>query len=116
MRRPSTNTLRILKSFVVLLRRTTWHCGKIERQIIKFLMKKHPEGAPAEDIIKHILTTYAPFKGKITYKIWDEGIKLTRKYGPTKGRIIQKVVDSLKRLEDRYIIKILSPYKKPNEK
>jgi len=70
-------------------------------------MKKWPPEAPAEDIIKHILETYGPTKGKLAEKVWRNGVKLAEKYGPTKGKLLYHIIDSLKRLERRYIIKVM---------
>ena len=106
MRLPSRETLRIRSGFLVLQRNTKWKCGHLERLIIDYLKRKYPCKVPAEEVIKHILESYGPFKGKIVYSLWNRGIKLAEKYGPKKGRLVREVIEAINRLERRFIIKV----------
>jgi hypothetical protein len=70
---------------VVLLRNTTWRCGKLEKSIVKHLYRKHehfgkPEGTIG-DIMAHLNIT---------------------------GEKKDECLDAIRRLEKRNIVKILS--------
>jgi hypothetical protein len=45
-----------VKSVVVLMRNTTWRCGKLERSIIKHLHKRHENFGNSEISIKEMMT------------------------------------------------------------
>ena len=117
---PGPKTLRIRNGVIHLLRRTTWKCGKLERHIIKFLMRRYPQGATFSELLDSFLKTYGPTKGKLAHKIWDKSMEFTQKYGPTRGRFIREVIEAIERLESRYIIKVDSRKKvrttEPNKK
>ncbi len=87
MRPPTCETLRIRNGVARLIRRTTWKCGRLEKSIVKFLMRKPLPEAPVDEIINYVL-------------------EVCRHYGPTKGAIMKRIVKSLKRLEERRILKI----------
>jgi len=108
----SPETLRIRNSIIRLLRWTTWKCGKVERHIVKFLMRRYPQGATFPELLDSFLKAYGPTKGKLAHKIWNKGMRFSQKYGPTKGRFVYEVVEALRRLESRYIIKVDSSHKK----
>lgn len=48
---------RFFEPTVILLRRTTWKCGKVERVVINFLQKRsHKSGqtqSPVKEIVEH---------------------------------------------------------------
>jgi hypothetical protein len=75
---------RVVKAIVVLIRNTTWRCGKLERAIVRHLYSKHTVlGKPQMPISDMLLT-----------------LKLT-------GKKKNEFLDAVKRLERRNIIKIL---------
>lgn len=73
------------KAIVVLLRNTTWRCGKLERLIVKYLHREKvglgKMGTPLADIV--------------------QSFKLS-------GKRKNEFLDAIKRLERRNIIKILN--------
>jgi hypothetical protein len=75
---------RVVKAIVVLIRNTTWRCGKLERLIVKHLYSRHAMLGTREMSINDIL----------------QSLKLT-------GRKENELLDAVKRLERRNIIKIL---------
>jgi predicted nucleic-acid-binding protein len=75
---------RLVKTIVVLIRNTTWRCGKLERVIVKHLYNKHTLLGKTEMPINDIL----------------QSLKLT-------GKKKNEFLDAVKRLERRNIIKIL---------
>lgn len=75
---------RLVKTIVVLIRNTTWRCGKLERVIVKHLYSKHTLLGKTEMPINDIL----------------QSLKLT-------GKKKNEFLDAVKRLERRNIIKIL---------
>lgn len=70
---------RILNGVAVLLRNTTWKCGKWERMIVHSLLKEFRRAK-----VKRLLEKYGPFNGKIIYR----------------------VIEAFESLEERHIIKI----------
>ncbi len=83
-RKDSRETQRLVRALVVLVRNTTWRCGKLERLIVKHLHKTNVSfGAPAMPI-KDMLQKF-----KIS------------------GKKKNEFLDALKRLERRNIIRIL---------
>ncbi len=73
-----------MKSIVVLIRNTTWRCGRLERLIVKFLHNRH--------------TTF----GKVEMPLND----IFQNFNVT-GKKKNEFLDALKRLERRNIIRIL---------
>jgi hypothetical protein len=74
----------LVRTIVVLIRNTTWRCGKVEKSIVRHLYKRHSNfgkpGASIRDIMQHL---------KIMGAKKDE------------------CIDAIKRLEKRNIVKIL---------
>ncbi len=72
-----------LKMLVVLIRNTTWRCGKLEKSIVKHLHKKHEnlgrKGVLVPDMMQHL--DYTGEKNEF--------------------------LDALKRLEKRNIVKLM---------
>ena len=46
---------RLFESTVILLRRTTWKCGKVERVVINFLQKQAQQFGQTKSHVKDIL-------------------------------------------------------------
>ncbi len=80
-RQPSEQTL--VKQIVVLIRNTTWRCGKLEKSIVKHLHKKREnfgkQGVPVSDMM--------------------ENLDLT-------GEKKNEFLDALRRLEKRNIVRL----------
>ncbi len=80
-RQPSEQTL--VKQLVVLIRNTTWRCGKLEKSIVKHLHKKREnfgkQGVPVSDMM--------------------ENLDLT-------GEKKNEFLDALRRLEKRNIVRL----------
>jgi hypothetical protein len=76
----------LVKQFAVLIRNTTWRCGKLEKSIVKHLHKKHEnfgkKGVPVSDMMQNL----------------DLG-----------GAKKNEFLDALRRLEKRNIVRLL-PY------
>jgi hypothetical protein len=74
----------LVKTIVVLIRNTTWRCGKLEKSIVKHLHKKHEnfgrKGVPVGDMMQNLNFT---------------------------GERRNEFLDALKRLEKRNIVKLL---------
>jgi len=111
-RPPSPETLEIRNSVIHLLRRTTWRCGRLERQVVKFLMRRYPYGATFPELLDSLLRAYGPTKGRLAHKIWDKSVELARKYGPMKGKLVYRLIKAIRRLESRHIIKVTPSHKK----
>jgi len=81
-RRAKEQTL--VRTIVVLIRNTTWRCGKVEKSIVRHLYKRHRNfgkpGASIRDIMQQL------------------NIVGTKK---------DECIDAIKRLEKRNIVKIL---------
>jgi hypothetical protein len=81
-RKVKENTL--LQTLVVLIRNTTWRCGKVEKSIVRHLYKRNKNfgkpGVPIGDIMQNLNVTSAKK---------DE------------------CIDAIRRLEKRNIVKIL---------
>ena len=84
LRRRKSNEQTLVQTIVVLIRNTTWRCGKLEKSIVRHLHKR-----------------YANF-GKPGMSIRDimQNLNFT---GKKKGECL----DAIKRLEKRNIVKIL---------
>ena len=80
-RRANEQTL--VSTIVVLIRNTTWRCGKLEKSIVKHLYKRHENFGKPEITVKEIMTNL-----NITGEKKDE------------------CLDALRRLEKRNIVKI----------
>ena len=73
-----------MKTIVVLIRNTTWRCGKLEKSIVRHLHKRH------ENL------------GKTSVSVGDimQNLNYT-------GEKKSEFIDALKRLEKRNIVKLL---------
>jgi hypothetical protein len=74
---------RLLKAIAVLLRSTTWKCGRVERLVVNYLKTQLQTRGHAHTPINDMLTHF----------------KL-------RGKQKNEFLDALKRLEKRHIIKI----------
>jgi len=83
VRKKKRETKRIVKAIVVLIRNTTWRCGKLERLIVKHLHKNTAHFGKPEMPIKDMLQNF----------------KLS-------GKKKNEFLDALRRLERRNIIRI----------
>jgi hypothetical protein len=74
----------LVRTIVVLIRNTTWRCGKVEKSIVRHLYKRHRNfgkpGASIRDIMQNL---------------------------NIKGAEKDECIDAIKRLEKRNIVKIL---------
>ena len=81
--RKSGDTQRLVRAIVILIRNTTWRCGKLERLIVKNLRRRSmglgKPGMPIREMIQNF--------------------KLT-------GKKKSEFLDALKRLERRNIVRI----------
>ena len=73
----------LVRTIVVLIRNTTWRCGKLEKSIVHHLYKRHQNFGKAEVSVKDIMLNL-----NITGEKKDE------------------CLDALRRLEKRNIVKI----------
>jgi hypothetical protein len=74
----------LVQTIVVLIRNTTWRCGKVEKSIVRHLYKRHRNfGKPGASIREIMLN-----------------LNLT-------GAKKDECIDAIKRLEKRNIVKIL---------
>jgi hypothetical protein len=75
----------LVKQLVVLIRNTTWRCGKLEKSIVKHLHKKNEnfgkKGVPVSDMMQNLDFT---------------------------GEKKNEFLDALRRLEKRNIVRLLS--------
>ena len=78
------NEQTLVKTIVILIRNTTWRCGKLEKSIVRHLHKRHANFGKTETPIRDIM----------------QNLDFT---GETKNELL----DALKRLEKRNIVKIL---------
>ncbi|MEM2994759.1 MAG: hypothetical protein QXI91_01915 [Candidatus Bathyarchaeia archaeon] len=83
--RKNGETQKFVKAIVVLIRNTTWRCGKLERSIVKYLHKKSEGFGKPETSINDMLQNF-----RVT------------------GKKRNDFLDALKRLERRNIIRILA--------
>ena len=83
-RKKTAETQGLVKAIAVLIRNTTWRCGKLERLIVKHLHKRDAGFGKPEIPIKDMLQTF----------------NLT-------GKKKNEFLDAIKRLERRNIIRIL---------
>lgn len=80
---PKGKTAMMIKAFTVLLRNTTWKCGKVERLVVNYLTKQSRGGGRARIPVREMLQHFS----------------LT-------GKRKSEFLDAIKRLEKRRIIKI----------
>ena len=73
----------LVRTIVVLIRNTTWRCGKLEKSIVQHLYKRHQNFGRAEVSVRDIMLNL-----NITGEKKDE------------------CLDALRRLEKRNIVKI----------
>ncbi len=75
---------KLMRTMVILLRNTTWRCGKIEKPIVSYLRKRKNIFGKSETALRDVMKimSYAGFKR-------------------------QDFLDALKRLEKRQIILLL---------
>jgi len=83
-RRRNSETQRLVKAIVVLIRNTTWRCGRLERLIVKHLYKRNTNFGKSEMSIRDMLYNF----------------NLT-------GKKRNEFLDAIRRLERRDIIRIL---------
>jgi hypothetical protein len=79
------NEQTLVQTIVVLIRNTTWRCGKLEKSIVKHLYKRHENFSRPEITVQDIMVNL-----NITGEKKDE------------------CLDALHRLEKRNIIKIVT--------
>ncbi len=89
----------MLKSRVILKRRTTWHCGLTQKRILHVL-KRNGKPMTVEEIINKFFERRGPTHGEI----WKKTLRLMDKYGPTRGKMLNQIFMALNRLENRRII------------
>lgn len=82
-KRKSGETQRLVKAIVVLIRNTTWRCGRLERLIVKHLHRRNLGFGKPEMSIKEMLQIF----------------KLS-------GKKKNEFLDAIRRLERRNIIRI----------
>ena len=78
-----SNEQTLVRTIVVLIRNTTWRCGKLEKSIVRHLYKRHENFGKAEVSVKDIM----------------QNLKIT-------GEKKDECLDALRRLEKRNIVKI----------
>lgn len=78
-----SNEQTLVRTIVVLMRNTTWRCGKLEKSIVRNLYKRHENFGKAEVSVKEIMVNL-----NITGEKKDE------------------CLDALRRLEKRNIVKL----------
>jgi len=83
VRRSKEEAQRMFKAIAVLLRNTTWKCGRVERQVVQYLRDQIRKFGRARTPIKEML-----------------------QYFKLKGKQKSEFFDAIKRLEKRRIIKI----------
>jgi len=83
VRRPKTETQKMFKAAAVLLRNTTWKCGRIERLVIRYLQNHLRKDGRRWSRIKDMI-----------------------QYFRLQGKQRSEFFDALKRLEKRRIIRI----------
>ncbi|MCL1977917.1 MAG: hypothetical protein FWG55_07460 [Candidatus Bathyarchaeota archaeon] len=83
-RRRASNECKLVQTIVVLIRNTTWRCGKLERLIVEHLYKRHKNFGPLSVSVKELMVNL-----NIAGEKKDE------------------YLDALKRLEKRNIVKMM---------
>jgi hypothetical protein len=80
----SSDTQRLVRAIVVLIRNTTWRCGKLERLIVKNLYKRNVNFGGLGMPIKEMIQSFE-----------------------LNGKKRNEFLDAIRRLERRNIVKIL---------
>jgi len=83
LRRSKEKTQVMLESVAVLLKNTTWKCGKIERTVVDYLRKQFHKKGESTTSVNEILLSF-----------------------DLKGKQKSEFIDAIRRLEKRRIIKI----------
>jgi hypothetical protein len=83
LRGRKSNEQTLVRTIVVLIRNTTWRCGKLEKSIVRHLYKRHENFGKAEVSVKDIM----------------QNLNIT-------GEKKDECLDALRRLEKRNIVKI----------
>lgn len=83
VRRSREEAQRMIRAFAVLMRNTTWKCGRVERLVVNHLREQLRKFGKARSPVKEMLQRF----------------KL-------KGKQKSEFFDAIKRLERRHIIKI----------
>lgn len=83
--RKASETQRLLRAIVVLIRNTTWRCGKLERLIVSYLDKRTRRFGEPQIGVNDIIQNFELI-----------------------GKKKNDFLDAIKRLERRNIIRILS--------
>jgi hypothetical protein len=78
-----SNEQTLVRTIVILIRNSTWRCGKLEKSIVRHLYKRHENFGKAEVSVKEIMLSL-----NISGKKKDE------------------CLDALRRLEKRNIVRI----------
>jgi hypothetical protein len=79
-----TSEQAIVRTIVVLIRNTTWRCGKLERSIVKHLHKRNENFGKSEVLVKEMMFN----------------LNLA-------GEKRNEFLDALRRLEKRNIVKLM---------
>ena len=85
MPRRKNGEKKLVKAIVVLIRNTTWRCGKLERSIVRHLYRRNASLGKPEMAIKDMLKNFS----------------LT-------GKKKNEFLDAIRRLERRNIVRILT--------
>ena len=84
LRRRESKEQTLVQTIVVLIRNTTWRCGKLEKSIVRHLYRRHTNFGKPSMSIRDIM----------------QNLNLT-------GKKKDECLDAIKRLEKRNIVKIL---------
>lgn len=85
MSKKENNERRLVRAIVILIRNTTWRCGRLERSIVKHLYSRHAMFGRPEMPVNDMLRNF----------------KLT-------GKKKNEFLDAIRRLERRNIIRVLN--------
>jgi len=83
-RLPEQEAQKRLKAFAILVRNTTWKCGRVERQVVNYLRAQLTRFGQVRLPVKEMLS-----------------------YFKLSGKKKSEFLDAIKRLEKRHIIKIV---------
>ena len=84
MSKRQTSEQTLVRTIVILIRNTTWRCGKLERSIVKHLHKRHENFGKSEMSVTDMM-----------YNLNFAGEKRN------------EFLDALRRLEKRHIVRLL---------
>ncbi len=84
MSKRPTRDQTFVRTIVILIRNTTWRCGKLERSIVKHLHKRHENFGKSEMFVKDIM----------------HNLNLA-------GEKRNELLDALRRLEKRNIVRLM---------